>query len=121
MSNDQLTELKQYLDQRFAEQDEKLDARFTEQDHKNENHLNQALAKLAGAVNRHFDEIERRLDQKADKAGLDRIYVTLDAILKNQEIERDERAAIMHQLDRHERWHHQTADKIGLKLDYQEP
>jgi hypothetical protein len=120
MNDDQLTELKQHLDQRFTQQDAKLDVRFAAQDQKDEDRLNQALATFAGAMNRRFDDLEHRLDQKADRADLERIYDALDAILKNQEIEQDERAAVIHQLGRHERWHHQTAAKVGLRLDYEE-
>jgi hypothetical protein len=129
MSDDQFTELKKYLDERFddqdskvekrlAEQDATMDTRFADQDAKFDDHLNRALAQFAGQSNQRFSELEAKIDAKADRQDLDRIYDALDAILKNQETEQQERAAMNHQLDRHERWHHQTADTLHLKLDY---
>lgn len=81
MSDDQFKDLKNYLDERFDAQDSKFDKRF--------------------------DEFEAWLDAKADRRDLERIYDALDTILRNQEIEQQERAAIIAQLERHERWHHQ--------------
>lgn len=118
MNDDQFTELKHYLGERFDTQDAKLEKRLTEQDAGMKSYLNEELAKFAGQVNRRFADLEATLDTKADKQDLDRIYGALDTILKNQETEQQERAAITVQLDRHERWHHQTADVLHLKLDY---
>jgi hypothetical protein len=73
--------------------------------------------KLFKYVEKRFDELQEELSSKADG---ERVYKAFDAIAKNQGIEQQERAAMLRQLDRHERWHHRTADKIGLKLDYQE-
>jgi hypothetical protein len=82
--------------------------------------LNQELAKFIGQINRRFDGLEKQVASKADDAKVDKVLGLLDAIAKQQEIDQHERLAMNHQLDRHERWHHQAADKLGMKLDYQE-
>jgi hypothetical protein len=81
--------------------------------------LNQELAKFAGqlsrSLNARLDRLEAKLDSKADA---ERIYQTLDRIAERLDDDDKERAAMNAQLDRHERWHHQTADTLHLKLDY---
>ena len=81
--------------------------------------FNQELAKFTGqlltAINERFDTLEAKVDGKADA---DRVYQTLDHIAKRLDDDDAERATINHQLDRHNRWHHQTADTLHLKLDY---
>jgi len=63
-----------------------------------------------------FDRIEKKLDEKADKADVDRLIGLMDSMIKKQEIDEHERLAMNHQLDRHERWHHQAAKKFGVEL-----
>jgi hypothetical protein len=83
--------------------------------------LNRELAKFAGQMFQHFDERLDKLETElATRADGERIYRALDSIAKHLDTDDAERAAMNAQLDRHERWHHQTADKLGLKLDYQE-
>ena len=81
--------------------------------------LTKELASFAGAMNQRFDTIEKKLEEKADKSDVNRMLDLLDKIIKQQEIDEHERLAISNQLDRHDRWHHHTADKLGIKLDYQ--
>jgi len=83
------------------------------------NVLNEQLAQFFGDMTRHVD---KRIDELRDELSprVDHLQTALDAILKNQETEQQERAAINRQLNRHERWHHQTAEHVGLKLDYGE-
>ncbi len=79
--------------------------------------LNQELAIFAGQIMRHVDDKidELRHELKADIADVNQGIDTLTQRLTDDEAER---AAILAQLDRHERWHHQTADALHLKLDY---
>ena len=53
------------------------------------------------------------LNDKIDQAN-----TALDGLAKASEADELERLAMNQQLDRHERWHHQTADKLGLQLDH---
>ena len=53
------------------------------------------------------------LNDKIDQAN-----TALDSLAKASETDELERLAMNQQLDRHNRWHHQTADKLGLQLDH---
>ncbi len=75
------------------------------------------FTKLFQYVGKRFDEVAK--DMAGVRQDVRAVYDRLDEMAKEQETERQERVAILRQLERHERWHHQTADKIGLKLDYQ--
>jgi len=77
--------------------------------------LTEELTKVAGQIFQRFDALEAKVDLKADA---DRIYKSLDGIAKRLDDDEAERAAMTAQIDRHERWHHQAADKLGLKLEY---
>jgi len=74
------------------------------------------FSKLFTYMERRFDAIEAELAKKVDKSEIDRINATLDAILKNQETDDQERLVIAHQLNRHERWIERAADR--LKITY---
>ena len=84
-----------------------------------ESRVNQELAKFTGQLTQSFNERFDRLEKKVDgKADGERVYRTLDGIAKRLDDDGAERAAIQSQLDRHERWHHQAADKLDLDLEY---
>ena len=69
------------------------------------------LDRIATAVGKGFDRIDKALGGKADKADTDRIFDLLDKIAKKQEIDEDERLVMGHQLDRLDRWVHEVAKK----------
>jgi hypothetical protein len=98
----------------------------------NDDQFNQLAKQISGTKNdlgdqilklyQHFDErIDKLEAELAVKADGERVYRALDGIAKRLDTDDAERAAMNNQLDRHDRWHHQTADKLGLKLDYQQP
>lgn len=85
------------------------------------NILNQELTKFAGQlfkyVDRRFGEVSRDVARVRQEVA--KVYDRLDEIVTDQEVERQERAAMNIQLDRHEGWIHQLGDKTDVKLDYQ--
>jgi len=93
--NDQqaLTELYQYLDRRF----DSIDERFA------------AMDERFDAMDERFDVVEERLEG---------IETTVNAIHQRLEHAEADQAAMKSQLDRHDRWHHQTAGKLGVRLDH---
>jgi predicted nucleic acid-binding Zn-ribbon protein len=76
------------------------------------------FAKLFKYIERRFDELAHEVEDV--RGQVSQVNGTVDGIAKQLDTDAAERAAITRQLDRHDRWHHQTADKLGLKLDYQE-
>ena len=88
----QWAKLYQYLDRRF----EAIDGRFA------------ALDERFDAMDDRFDLVEERLE------GIESTVAA--SYLRLEHAEADQ-AAMKSQLDRHDRWHHQAADKLGLQLD----
>jgi sulfite reductase alpha subunit-like flavoprotein len=136
MNEEQFEKLTKYFDERFEEQNAKLVKRLAEQDERLEKRLvgqdvkfEDAGHQFAGLSDQmlklyqHFEqrtsELESKLDAKASQADMERVLGALDTILKNQETEQQERLATNRQLDRHEGWHHEVADKVGVKLGYE--
>jgi len=75
--------------------------------------------KLFIYMEKRFDKLETAMATKADKADISRIYGAIDAFLKRFDTIEAEQAALAHQVNRHERWHHQIADKTRTKLLYE--
>ena len=80
--------------------------------------LNEGFLKLYQHMNERFNEMGQEIEGIRQQVG--KVYNAVDAVAKQQEIDQHERLAMNHQLDRHERWHHQTADKLDMKLSYQD-
>jgi hypothetical protein len=58
-------------------------------------------------IDRRFERIDRRFDS---------LMNTMDSFAKQMEIYDHERLALGYKVDRHERWHHQTAKAVGINL-----
>jgi hypothetical protein len=71
---------------------------------------------LALMVQRGFDEVSQKLETKADKADINLVLDRVDRLTDKIDEDRANQTATQRQVDRHEAWHHQTADKIGIKL-----
>ncbi len=63
-----------------------------------------------------FDTLEAKLETKAAKTDVDRLYSLVDSRLKTSDDEVAEHAALVHQVDRHERQIQQLGDQAGLTL-----
>ncbi len=63
--------------------------------------VNKELASFFGQMMERFDELERKLDTKADR---DEMNARFDSIIASIEEDRAERAALEHQVKRHERY-----------------
>lgn len=74
------------------------------------------FTRLFKYMEKRFDEMGGRMDRLEGR--MSSLEGLIDTVIKQQEVDQHERLAMNHQLDRHERWHHQAAAKIGLKLDY---
>ena len=62
-----------------------------------------------------FDEVhDDHNDLKTMVQGLE---VSVDGLAKSVDDLRIDHAAVLGTLDRHERWHKQTAEEIGIKLE----
>jgi len=125
MNDDQFSELLKRidgLDKRFAEQDVKMDKRFAEQDAGISRQLRDFKASEGDKYMKLFTYLRGEMatvhaELKAIDLKMDSVHALGDVIAKEHEDEHVERLAMNQQLDRHERWHHQTAARLGLQLD----
>jgi hypothetical protein len=78
--------------------------------------VNEQLERIATALVKGFDSIDKALEEKASNADMQKVLGLLDEMTKRQEITDDEMLVMGHQLDRLDRWTHELAKKIGYKL-----
>jgi predicted nucleic acid-binding Zn-ribbon protein len=74
-------------------------------------------------IDQRFDEIDNKLNGKADNSKVDAVNSKVDAVLDrvirmSDKLDdcRAEQIGMKHQLDKHEKWHFQTAAKVGIDL-----
>ncbi len=71
------------------------------------------LAQLFRYMTERFDTLEAQLAKKADK---DEVLTRLDGIIARLDADDTERAALQHQVNRHEGWIQRLAEKTGAAL-----
>jgi hypothetical protein len=72
------------------------------------------FTKLFKYMTERFDKVDKQFSKMSERFdGLEKL---VDKVLKNQEIDDEERLVMGHQLDRLDRWVHEIAEKIGYKL-----
>lgn len=78
-------------------------------------------------MDKDFSELIEYLDEKF--VGIDKrfdgvkkdfidLQTSVDAYAKKADDYFQEMVALAHKVDRHEKWFHQIADKLGIKLEY---
>ena len=72
------------------------------------------FTKLFNYMTERFDNVDKQFAQVADRFSS--LEGLADKILKNQEIDEEERLVMGHQLERLDRWTHELAKKIGYTL-----
>jgi len=63
-------------------------------------------------------KLEKLQEDKADKNDVNELMTSLDAYAKKADTYFQEMVALSHKVDRHEKWFHQIAEKLGIKLEY---
>jgi hypothetical protein len=74
------------------------------------------FTKLFKYMTERFDHIDKALEEKADRADVNRIIGAIDGLAKRVEINDEERIVMAHQLGQLDQWVHQLAEKIGVEL-----
>ncbi len=72
------------------------------------------FTKLFKYMSERFDTVDAQFSKVTSR--FDGLEKMVDKVIKNQDIDGDERLIMGHQLDRLDRWVHDLADKIGYKL-----
>ena len=69
-----------------------------------------------------FTGVDKKLDylmeNKADKSDVDTLKSALDAYALKADTYFQEMVMLSHKVDRHEKWFHIMAEKLGVKLEY---
>lgn len=73
------------------------------------------FSKLFRYMTERFDKLDAELAKKADA---DEMYRQFDDVIAQLDDIKIEQGAQRIQLDRHERWHHETAEHVGLRLSH---
>lgn len=95
------TEIITYLEQKFSALDAYLEERFDEM-----------------ASGEELSELEKRLVSEIRRLDgrIDGIYDHLDGITNKVDTYHQEMTMLGSQVSRHERWHHEVAGKLGMRL-----
>lgn len=108
------SELVEYLDKKFVKIDERfdgIDSRFETTDARLD-----SLANGVQSVNDRLDSVEQDLrDLRGDFVKL---QDGVDAYAKKADTYFQEMLMLATKIDRHEKWLHQMAEKLGVKLEY---
>jgi len=69
-----------------------------------------------------FSKIDSRLERleenKADKLDVSELSATVESYVQRADTYFQEMVVLAHKVDRHEKWFHQIAEKVGVKLEY---
>ncbi len=110
------------IDKRFDAIDQKfvaIDQKFLGIDKQFDVFKNEYVADykgLADLMMNQFEKFYEKLDQKADKSDIDAVLTRITQLSDKVDDYRADQIGLKRQVDKHEKWHRQTATKIGLKL-----
>lgn len=74
------------------------------------------FTKLFKYMQEHFDDLESRPEQIANKQDVDRILNSLERLARQADVDDTERVALSVQVDRNEDWTEQAAPKFGISF-----
>lgn len=63
-------------------------------------------------------KLEKLQEDKSDKTDVNELMTSLDTYAKRADAYFQEMVVLSHKVDRHEKWFHQIAEKLGIKLEY---
>ncbi len=97
------------MDQDFSELIEYLDGKFKKVDERFE-----GLSSIFATK----DDLESSINVLPTKEDFSQLSTAVDAYAKKADAYFQEMVMLSHKVDRHEKWFHQIADKLGIKLEY---
>jgi hypothetical protein len=109
-------EFDQKLDTFRVQFDQKLDTFRVQFDQKLDAFQRQNVSDYQELANLMAGQFEKVFETKVDKSDIDRVLARVALLGDKIDDYRAEQNGLSRQVERHEKWHHQTAAKIGLKL-----
>ncbi len=64
------------------------------------------------------EDLERFVKKEEFREAIASLHAAIDAYAKKVDAYAQEMIMLAHQVDRHEKWLHQIAEKLGIKLEY---
>ena len=84
--------------------------------------MKEDFAELVEYLDEKFSNIDRQLENlkenKTDKSDMNTLFNAVDAYAQKADAFFQELVMLSHQINRHEKWLHQIAEKLGIKLEY---
>ena len=84
--------------------------------------MNEDYKELIEYLDGKFSNIDRQLENlnetKADKSDINNLFNAVDAYAQKADKYFQEFLMLAQKVDRHEKWLHQIAEKLGIKLEY---
>lgn len=106
------SELIEYLDGKFTKIDRQLlDLKENKAD----------KGSMASLMQRMFDveeKIENLQENMATKEDVNKLLNAIDASAKRETTDIEEMASLSNKVERHDKWLHQAAQKLDIKLEY---
>jgi hypothetical protein len=107
---------KDYFDQKLEEQASLIKQGFDGQS-KRIDALENRIGGVEANLKQDIADLEGRFDEKLQETSSS-LLNAVDAYAKKANTFFEELVAIAHRMDRHEKWIHQIADKLGVRLEY---
>jgi len=79
---------------------------------------NEDITKIASIVATKEDIRDLKQDVSGLRESVQTLTVSVDKLVKAVGDLKTEYVMVKNQVDRHEKWFHQVADKLGIKLEY---
>lgn len=64
------------------------------------------------------EDLENLITKEEFKNAISGLHSAIDAYAKKVDTYAQEMIMLAHKVDRHEKWFHQIAEKLGIKLEY---
>ena len=80
--------------------------------------MKEDFSELIEYLDERFTKIENQLETKAEKADVDKLFAAVDEYARKADTYFQEMLMLAQKIDRHEKWLHQVAEKLGIKLEY---
>lgn len=84
--------------------------------------MKEDFSELITYLDEKFSNIDRQLsdlkENKADKIDVQNLMTAVDKYAEKADAYFQEMLMLSQKIDRHEKWLHQVAEKLGIKLEY---
>jgi hypothetical protein len=80
--------------------------------------MNKDFSELIEYLDEKFNNIDVQLASKAEKEDVNALKSAVDTYASKADTYFQEMVMLSHKVDRHEKWLHLFAEKLGIKLEY---